>query len=113
MAALALRVLAQLMQNLIDSAKRQLTGNKQTVEQLRSKAGLPAKRDSQVFQAFQTALAEWDAKVGLSAPGNRVLLPTLVFSDRRTLSHINRSPEALPQLLLTLQLMKASCHVRT
>ena len=97
------------MQNLIDSAKRQLTGSKQTVEHLRSKAGLPANGDSQVFQAFQAALAEWDAKVGLSGPGTHMLPPLNSMHCHTSID----SPEALPQLLLTLQWMMASCHGQT
>ncbi|KAK9804192.1 hypothetical protein WJX72_000213 [[Myrmecia] bisecta] len=56
-------------QNLIDAAKRQLTGNRDTLQRLQSKVGIPKQEDDETFAAFCAALSEWEAKTALHNTG--------------------------------------------
>lgn len=60
-------------QELIDSAKSQLTGNYRALETLEQRSGTDVQSGTtETFQAFEAAIAEWDNKLGLPAQPSEV-----------------------------------------
>ncbi len=55
----------QTAQELIDSAKSQLIGNCKALESLEHKSGHLLPKNTDTFQAFTAAVAEWDSSLGL------------------------------------------------
>ena len=54
------------MQELIDSAKTQLIGNRQALESLEHNSGSAVTGSAEVFDDFTSAVAEWDKSLTLS-----------------------------------------------
>ena len=54
------------MQELIDSAKTQLIGNRQALENLEQKSGSTVSGSAEVYDDFTSAVAEWDKSLALS-----------------------------------------------
>ncbi len=55
----------QSAQELIDSAKSQLIGNCKALDSLEHKSGHLLPKNTDTFQAFMAAVAEWDSSLGL------------------------------------------------
>lgn len=56
-------------QSLVDTAKRQVVGNRDMRLQIQKRAGMPIDDDSANYDAFCSALAEWDAQVRVGHAG--------------------------------------------
>ncbi len=52
-------------QELIDSAKNQLTGNHKTLKSLEHRSGNTASGTNATYEAFIAAIAEWDSSLAL------------------------------------------------
>ncbi|DBB12103.1 hypothetical protein WJX82_002531 [Trebouxia sp. C0006] len=59
------RIVLTTKQELIDSAKSQLIGNCKALESLEHKSGHLLPKNTDTFQAFMAAVAEWDSSLGL------------------------------------------------